>query len=56
MISQGLIDSLKRLAKEKGGKISDIEARDGAERLVGFFELLIKVDHRNKQKENSSKN
>ncbi len=37
--------------KEFGKKLSGQEARDSAERLVGFFELLIKVDQRNKTRE-----
>lgn len=56
MVSKGLIDSLRRLSKENGKEYTDTEARESAERLVGFFELLIKVDQRNKQKElNSNK-
>lgn len=53
MLSQKLIDSLKRLSRENNGKeYTDEEAREGAERLVAFFELLIKVDQRNKEKQN----
>lgn len=55
MISQGLVNSLKKLSKKNGGKkYTDIEAREGAERLVGFFELLIKVDQRNTSKTRES--
>lgn len=51
MVSQGLIDNLKKLSRETSGKeYTDEEAREGAERLVGFFQLLIKVDKRNKQR------
>ena len=49
---QEFIDSLRELSVKKGEKeYTDIEAKEGAERLVGFFELLIKVDQRNKQKD-----
>jgi hypothetical protein len=51
MTSQGLVDSLKKLSKENGKEYTDAEARDGAERLVGFYRLLIKVDQRNKQRD-----
>lgn len=51
MISQGLIDSIKRLSKESNGKeYIDTEAKEAGERLVSFFELLIQIDKRNKQK------
>lgn len=52
MVSQGLIDSLKRLSRRNNGReYTDEEAREAAERLVGFYQLLIKVDQRNKQHE-----
>jgi hypothetical protein len=52
MIPKGLIDSLKKLSKETDGReYTDSEAKEAANNLVGFFELLIKVDQRNKQKE-----
>lgn len=55
MLSQKLIDSLKKLSRETNGKeYTDEEAREAAERLVGFYQLLIKVDQRNKQKEHDS--
>lgn len=55
MVSQKLIDEFKQIFKEKY-KVSytDEEAREAAERLVGFYKLLIKVDQRNKQKEHDS--
>ena len=37
--------------KEYGKELANNEAREAAERLVGFYQLLIKVDQRNKQKE-----
>ena len=53
MVHQGLADSLKRLSRENNGKeYTDIEAREAAERLVGFFNLLLKVDQRIKLKVN----
>ena len=52
MISQGLANSLKKLSRETDGKeYADIEAKEAGNNLVGFFELLIKVDQRNKQRE-----
>lgn len=50
MIFQGLADSLKKLSRESGEEYTDQEAREAAERLVGFYQLLIKVDQRNRQK------
>ncbi len=35
-----LAEELKKTAKEKGKEITDEEARDGANNLVGFFELM----------------
>lgn len=35
--------------KEYGKEYTDAEAREAAENLVGFFDLLIKVDRRNKE-------
>jgi len=55
MIHQGLIDSLKKLSRERGKEYVDEEAREAAEHLVGFYQLLIKVDQRNKQKENEKR-
>lgn len=40
--------------KECGKEYTDAEAREAANNLVGFFELLIKVDRRNKQKKQAS--
>lgn len=52
MISQGLIDSLKKLYKENHDiNLTYSQATEASNNLVGFFELLIKVDQRNKQKE-----
>lgn len=50
MLSQELIDSLKKLSRESGKEYTDAEAREAVERLVGFYQLLIKVDQRNKQR------
>ncbi len=41
--------------KEYGKELADSEAREAAKRLVGFYQLLIKVDQRNKQKENEKR-
>ena len=37
--------------KEFGQNLTDAEAREQGERLIKFFEILIKVDQRNKQKQ-----
>lgn len=51
MISQKLIDEFKQLFKNKYGvNYTDEEAREAANNLVGFFELLLKIGYRNKQK------
>lgn len=56
MATQGLIDSLKKLSRRNDGKeYTEEEAKEAAERLVGFYQLLIKVDQRNKQKENEKR-
>lgn len=36
--------------KEFGQDLTDAEAREQGERLVKFFEILIKIDQRDKQK------
>ena len=52
MLSDKSVQEFKRIFKEEYGKeLTDSEARDSAESLIGFFQLLIKVDQRNKQKE-----
>ncbi|MBI2085718.1 hypothetical protein HYT74_00085 [Candidatus Daviesbacteria bacterium] len=52
MLSQKLIDKFKKIFKEKYGvEYTAVEAREAANNLVGFFELLNKIDRKNKQKE-----
>lgn len=52
MLSQKLIDEFKQLFKKKYGvNYTDEEAREAANNLVGFFEILLKIDARNKQKD-----
>lgn len=56
MTSQGLANSLKKLSKKNGGKeYTHIESKEAAERLIGFLQLLIKVNKRNKWKEHVAK-
>ena len=51
--SQKLIDEYKRIFKEEYGvEYTDQEAQEGANNLVGFFELLAKIDYRSKNKDN----
>jgi len=50
-VSQKLLDEFKTLMKKRGREYkSDDEASKQSKRLVKFFEILIKVDQRNKQK------
>ena len=50
-LSDKSIQEFKEIFKKEYGKeYTDAEAREAAENLIGFFELLIKVDQRNKQK------
>lgn len=49
--SDNLISYIKKMTKEKEGRdITDKEAQDGADNLVGFFDLLLKIDKRNNAK------
>ena len=52
MLTDEEIKEFKRLAKETMGlDLTDAEAEDQGSRLVTLFELLIKIDRKNKQKE-----
>lgn len=43
MLSQKLIDEFKQIFKEEYGvEYTDAEAREAANNLVGFFDLLLK--------------
>lgn len=47
----GLVSWIQEMAKEKEGRdISYEEAKEGADNLVGFFDLLLKIDRRNNAK------
>lgn len=51
-LSKEAIEEYKKIYKEvKGKEISDEEAREQGTRLVNFFELLFKIDSRNKKKQ-----
>ena len=51
MLSEKSIQKFKKIFKEDYGvEYSDEEAREAAENLVGFFDLLYKIDKRNKNK------
>lgn len=53
MISQKLLDEFKELFREKYGvQYTDAEAREAAENLTGFFEVLLKIDRRTRYREN----
>lgn len=50
MASKELILELQKIAKEKQGKeLTYEEASEAANNLVGFFDLLLKIDSRNKK-------
>jgi hypothetical protein len=50
-LSDESVQKFKEIFKKEYGKeYTDAEAREAASNLVGFFELLIKVDQHNKQK------
>ena len=52
MLTDKETQEFKRLAKEiMGIDLTDAEAEDQGGRLITFFELLIEVDRKNKQKE-----
>ncbi|MCL4353462.1 hypothetical protein M1615_03300 [Patescibacteria group bacterium] len=54
-LSDESIQEFKEIFKKEYGKeYTDSEAREAAKNLVGFFDLLIKVDQRNKQNKNKS--
>ena len=47
--SDNFVRYIQKLEKEKTGKdISIQEAWEGANNLIGFFDLLLKIDKRNK--------
>jgi len=49
MLSREAIEKFKKLMKQEYGvDYTDKEAREAAENLVNFFELLIKIDRRNR--------
>ena len=51
MLSEKSIQKFKKIFKEDYGvEYSDEEAREASENLVGFFDLLYKIDKRNKNK------
>lgn len=52
MISQKMIEEFKHIYKEEYGvDLTDSQASEIGNNLVGFFKVLIKVDQREKQKD-----
>lgn len=50
-VSKRLVLELQKMMEEKSGrKISFEEVSEAARHLVGFFDLLWKIDQRNKQR------
>jgi len=46
--SSNFVQYIQKLEKEKTGKdLSHQEAWEGANNLIGFFDLLLKIDRRN---------
>lgn len=55
-ISKKLLDELKKIMKEEYGvEYTDAEAHEAGTNLVGYFDLLIKMDYEQKQKEKADK-
>lgn len=51
MLSDKAIQEYKEIfKKEYGQDLTDAEAREQGERLLKFFEILIKIDQKNKKK------
>jgi len=51
MLSNKTVQEFKDIfKKEYDQDLTDVEAREQRERLVKFFELLIKIDRRNRKK------
>lgn len=51
MLSDKAIQEYKEIFKnEYGQDLTDAESREQGERLLKFFEILIKIDQRNKKK------
>ena len=47
MLSKNAIDEFKQIMKEDYGQdLTDAEANEQGERLVRFFEILLKIDQR----------
>jgi len=56
MISPKHIEEFKKLMKkEYGVEYTNAEAHEAATNLVGFFEVLMKMDYEQKQKERADK-
>ena len=54
MISPKHLEEFKKIMKkEYGVEYTDAEALEAATNLVGFFEILMKMDYKQKQKEES---
>lgn len=41
-----LEDSIKKMYRDQGKEITDDEARETSDNLVGFFKLLMEIDRR----------
>jgi|GEM_PF-1732524 len=55
--SDDFVQYIQKLEKEKTGKeLSHQEAEEAVNNLVGFFDLLLKIDRRNKLDNKESEN
>lgn len=56
-LSKETIEEFKAIfKKEYGVEYTDQEAWEAANNLVGFFDLLLKLDHKQKQQQVGSQN
>ncbi|MHB8860493.1 MAG: hypothetical protein ACYC48_02030 [Minisyncoccota bacterium] len=52
-LSRETIEEFRQIIKEEYGvEYTDMEAWEAAHNLVGFFDLLARLDYKQKQKEN----
>ena len=55
-LSSETVQEFKKLFKEEYGvEYSDAEAWEAAHNLVGFYDLLLKIDQRNKERNSETK-
>jgi len=45
-----LAENIKKMYRDRGREITDDEAREASNNLVGFFKLLMEIDQEQKRK------